>query len=181
MNYRTLTRDDVQEVADLLISKHGETTTLNIKQALRKRNFFATQQMVSNIMIELEQEGHYLFKDDGHHRTYYTSHQLSKQIADVDMNTTSDDEEEDKDVYVFKVSLPNCSTSVITESAISYLKARNKARYRYVKSMFDQLVDGFGYDIVLSGGYRNRNTGKTFSANNLKDAMYRETSAKLVK
>ncbi len=53
MTPQALTVDAVRNIAEELMTKYGNTTTLDVKNLLRNRNFFATQQEVSGYMDTL--------------------------------------------------------------------------------------------------------------------------------
>ena len=67
---KDFTVDDLKKVVETLTENDQTTTNLDIKQALRKEDFWATQDIVSNMMManyaDLE-----LDYDDGAFRTYF--------------------------------------------------------------------------------------------------------------
>ena len=65
-----LTSDIVAEKAIELIEENGETTTLEIKQALRGDGYFALQTGVSNYMDLLAEDGRFEYVDNGTYREY---------------------------------------------------------------------------------------------------------------
>lgn len=67
---KNLTKADVFDVASDLIEQNGSTTTLDIKNELRNRGFFAKQADVSELMIEVCSEENYSFSYNGVHRVY---------------------------------------------------------------------------------------------------------------
>jgi hypothetical protein len=68
-----LTRNDVREVARALITLNGETTNLDVKQALRKKGFWATQREVREFMLDITaKDSDMQYRDDnGVYRTYF--------------------------------------------------------------------------------------------------------------
>ncbi|MCK9576368.1 MAG: hypothetical protein M0R51_10645, partial [Clostridia bacterium] len=70
---KTLTKADVFDVASDLIETNGSTTTLDIKNELRVRGFFAKQADVSDLMIQVCAEENYSFSYNGVHRVYTDS------------------------------------------------------------------------------------------------------------
>jgi len=73
MSKLTLTRNDVRAVAHALMVLNGETTTLDVKEALRKKGFWATQDQVREFMLDVTQkDGDVAYRDDnGQYRVYY--------------------------------------------------------------------------------------------------------------
>lgn len=67
---KTLTKADVFDVASDLIEQNGSTTTLDIKNELRKRGFFALQADVSQHMMDVCDEEGWSFSVSGNHRVY---------------------------------------------------------------------------------------------------------------
>jgi len=76
------TKDDIEQIADELIEKNGNTTTLEIRDQLRTNGFFTTQAFVSEAMTELtDEEGLYDVEDavtrGKQHRVFYEADKLS--------------------------------------------------------------------------------------------------------
>jgi hypothetical protein len=73
MTYKTLNRLDVLNMARALITVNGMTTTLEVKNVLRKRGFFATQDMVREFMLDITSKGGEIqYKESGDgYRIYY--------------------------------------------------------------------------------------------------------------
>ena len=67
---KNLTKLAVQEVADTLLETDSVTTTLDVKNALRKDGYWARQEAVSDYMAELGDEGKFWYTDNGQHRLY---------------------------------------------------------------------------------------------------------------
>lgn len=67
---KNLTKADVYDVALDLIEENGSTTTLNVKNELRNRNFYAKQADVSEFMIQIADDENWLFTYNGVHRVY---------------------------------------------------------------------------------------------------------------
>lgn len=74
---KRMTNSDVKDVAEELITLNGTTTTLEVKQALRLKGFFALQDEVSSAMSSLG----FNFTENGTYRTYTskTNVNLSKR------------------------------------------------------------------------------------------------------
>lgn len=53
---KTLDKSVVKEVAEDLMDKNGQTTTLDVKTELRKQRYFATQDEISKLMFEIGNE-----------------------------------------------------------------------------------------------------------------------------
>lgn len=69
--YRPLTLTDVLDTAVILMCHNGNTTTLEVKQHLRNRGFWAIQSQVSALMFELALEMDWQVADTGRFRVYY--------------------------------------------------------------------------------------------------------------
>lgn len=89
---KELHKEDVKNVAFLLIELNKKTTTLEIKSELRDMDYFAEQATVSTFMnqIYLENDNLITFDFNGRYRTYY----LIEKVDDE-----SENEEEVKTDY----------------------------------------------------------------------------------
>jgi predicted DNA-binding WGR domain protein len=70
MNPQPLTIDAVRNIAEELMTKHGNTTTLDVKNLLRNRNYFATQQEVSAHMDTLTRTDSWKYSQKTGYRVY---------------------------------------------------------------------------------------------------------------
>lgn len=72
MSYKTVSREDVRRVAHALITLNRQTTTLEVKNALRNLGFWATQDEVRNYMLDItSKDGEIQYEDRGFgYRTY---------------------------------------------------------------------------------------------------------------
>lgn len=70
-NHQALTLQAVQEAAETLMLLHQQTTTLDVKNYLRKNNYMALQRDVSQFMSTLSQQQHaWKAKDNGRYKIY---------------------------------------------------------------------------------------------------------------
>lgn len=83
---KSLTIDDVKNVALDLISKNGSTTNLDIKNELRNQGFYATQTEISEIMDNEHAGWGLTFSFNGMFRTYSTDNGQSSASSS---NTSS--------------------------------------------------------------------------------------------
>jgi hypothetical protein len=67
------TKDKVYDTAMDLIDENGETTTLDIKNAMRECGEWITQREVSDCMQEFYDEGEFDYKIEDNHRVYFVS------------------------------------------------------------------------------------------------------------
>lgn len=70
---KNLTKSDVFDVATDLIEENGSTTTLDVKNELRARGFFAKQADVSEHMLAIADSENWNFTYTGVHRQYTAS------------------------------------------------------------------------------------------------------------
>jgi len=89
---KQLTTKDVKNVAVLLMKMNGNTTTLEVKTELRENNYFATQEDVSEAMMELSEDLSWYFHDNGTFRTYFLTN------ADLEVFLSELDEDEDDEL-----------------------------------------------------------------------------------
>lgn len=70
--HQAITKDIVKDVAEDLMEKNGQTTTLEVKDELRNRGYWAVQDEVSNMMFDLGHEEDWDIQNDptGTHRVY---------------------------------------------------------------------------------------------------------------
>jgi hypothetical protein len=71
MSYNQLSQSDVETVVNELIDKNGSTTSLEVKEELRNRGFWATQAIVGVAMREIADSGSIPWDFNGRYRTYY--------------------------------------------------------------------------------------------------------------
>lgn len=67
---KKLSKEAVCEIAEMLISKHGSTTTLDVKNHLRTRGYEAFQNEVSGFMQSLANEESWNFNNNGRYKIY---------------------------------------------------------------------------------------------------------------
>jgi hypothetical protein len=67
---KTLTKEEVKQVAIELLNAAEEGSVLEIKMILRSRGFYATQSEVSAFMQELANEGEFKYHFNGTYRIY---------------------------------------------------------------------------------------------------------------
>ena len=93
-NKKQLRKEDVKNVAFLLMDLNGNTTTLEIKDELRDMDYFAKQQDVSNLMIEIfnENDDKLDFDFNGRYRTYYFKVDSDDLIEEDDKEVDEEDE-----------------------------------------------------------------------------------------
>ena len=82
----------VRDVAYRLICRNGNTTTLDIKNELRDRGYWAQQGEVSSLMNEIYDKEGWDFTTNGMHRIYFI-------INDVGPHDDEDDDEDDGDPW----------------------------------------------------------------------------------
>lgn len=80
---KNLTKQTVQAVAETLMRQNGQTTTLDVKNALRSQGYFATQNAVSASMDELAAERNWVYDPNGPYRIYQMNDDLDKQILNL--------------------------------------------------------------------------------------------------
>lgn len=71
MSYNQLTPNDVETVMNELIDKNGKTTSMEAKEELRNRGFWATQAIVGVAMREIADRIGIPWDFNGIYRTYY--------------------------------------------------------------------------------------------------------------
>jgi hypothetical protein len=130
--YRTVTKDAIREVADLLIRRDTSTTTLDLKLELRRRGFWAQQRQVSQVMIDLADEGCFTFTSNGIYRTYFA---VSTRRA------------------VSRQRNYNCSVGGMGETTYNNL-TRSQARYCFVKENWKSYASKHYLDRPEGGGNR---------------------------
>ena len=69
-NHKPLNRDAIQEVAEKLMTNNLQTTTLEVKNQLRKDGFYAEQKEVSRWMLQLATWQNWTMANQGNHRVY---------------------------------------------------------------------------------------------------------------
>lgn len=67
---KNLTSSDVEKTVRELIRMNGSTTTLEVKNALRRDGFYATQTAVSTCMADMAANNEINYNDNGSHRIY---------------------------------------------------------------------------------------------------------------
>ncbi len=70
MNQKPLNRTSIQEIAERLMISNLETTTLEVKNQLRKEGFYAEQKEVSRWMLQLATWQNWAMVNAGNHRIY---------------------------------------------------------------------------------------------------------------
>jgi len=71
MSKKVISKQDVKNVAELLMKINDSTTTLEIKKELRVNGFWATQSNIADFMYAIYEEEGWAFKFNGSFRTYY--------------------------------------------------------------------------------------------------------------
>lgn len=86
---KTLYREIVGEIASALITLNGKTTTLEVKEALRNRGFWAVQEQVREYMLDItSNDGKIQYRDSGLGYREYT-------FVNTDWNDDEDDWDDD--------------------------------------------------------------------------------------
>lgn len=82
---KTVSSDEIQSAAILLIAKNGSTTSLEVKNFLRSQGFTVYQNEVSQACIELQEnnDSKITYHDNGSYRTY------SKKVEVAVVNNTA--------------------------------------------------------------------------------------------
>jgi hypothetical protein len=78
-----LTKQAVKDAAEQLMNQNGQTTTLEVKTALRSQGYFAKQEAVSVLMDELCQELSWEFVYNGTFRVYRKHQDLDGAILKI--------------------------------------------------------------------------------------------------
>lgn len=107
--HQAITKDIVKDVAEELMEENGQTTTLEVKEELRKRGYFAVQKEVSDLMFDLGHEEDWNIQNDptGTHRVY-------------------SNEDTDDDDSIFTVQPNNNSSRPASTAQPSSKKSRRK-------------------------------------------------------
>ncbi|MEL6923230.1 MAG: hypothetical protein AAFO94_04210, partial [Bacteroidota bacterium] len=71
LDNKTLTSDAVQQAAEELMLTRGETTTLDVKNKLRREGFHAVQHEVSRCMTNLCYPRQWTFRQNGSFRVFF--------------------------------------------------------------------------------------------------------------
>jgi predicted DNA-binding WGR domain protein len=69
-NHKPLNRESIQEVAEKLMTDNLQTTTLEVKNQLRKDGYYAEQNEVSRWMLQLATWQNWTMANQGNHRVY---------------------------------------------------------------------------------------------------------------
>lgn len=69
--YKTLEQDNIEEVFDELLAKNGQATSLEVKEELRNRGFWATQKVVGTSLRTIADAKGCDWDFNGTYRTYY--------------------------------------------------------------------------------------------------------------
>lgn len=69
-NHKPLNRGAIQTIAEKLMTDHLQTTTLDVKNQLRKEGFHAEQNEVSRWMLQLATWQNWAMANQGNHRVY---------------------------------------------------------------------------------------------------------------
>jgi hypothetical protein len=73
---KTLNKEIVKKVAENLLIANGKTTTLEVKNKLRARNYFALQIDISILLDHISEEEGWYYDYNGVYRTYYLENNL---------------------------------------------------------------------------------------------------------
>jgi hypothetical protein len=79
MTYKQLTVNDVESVAEFLLSENGQVTTLEIKNELREDGFYAVQEAVAKSMYFLWRPRQWHFTFNGTYRTYFPDFESAEE------------------------------------------------------------------------------------------------------
>ncbi len=77
---KTLNKKIVKKVAEKLLINNGKTTTLEVKNKLRARNYFALQADISQFLAHISEEEGWSYDDNGVYRTYYLESNLKNSF-----------------------------------------------------------------------------------------------------
>ncbi len=77
---KTLNKKIVKKVAEKLLINNGKTTTLEVKNKLRARNYFALQADISLFLAHISEEEGWSYDDNGVYRTYYLESSLKNNF-----------------------------------------------------------------------------------------------------
>jgi hypothetical protein len=84
---KNITRETVRDFARALIILNNQTTTLEVKNTLRSRGYWATQDEVRNFMLDITSANSDIqYTDNGIHRIYRFANQ-NTQVSDLGQNT----------------------------------------------------------------------------------------------
>lgn len=154
MNYYPQAQiDAVEAVARKLMYPNNTVTTLEIKLELRKPpyNTYAwVQPVVSEIMMELEQQGKFDYKDNGTYRIYSLAgsipktaqNQLSKNVKKAKVKRTR----------ISATTTPSLASLVISTAGGRFLTIVDKQNQKYncqFVNKFNLGNDDFGINIKL--------------------------------
>jgi len=81
---KTVSSDEIQSAAILLIAKNGSTTSLEVKNFLRNQGFTVYQNEVSQACIELQEnnDSKITYHDNGSYRTYSKKVEVEVEVVD---------------------------------------------------------------------------------------------------
>lgn len=68
---KNLTKEVVKNYAQALMLQNDTTTTLDVKEVLRERGYYATQEEISEIMKTLCEEESWCFTSNGKYKIYW--------------------------------------------------------------------------------------------------------------
>lgn len=118
-----LTLSAVEWMMDLLIHTNGQTTTLEVKNALREIGYYAEQNAISTMMNELYEANNedvklYNCDNSGEYKIYsYTDIITSQVPTAVDVVIEDEDEDEDNlDVDTFTVG--NTTMDIVSSNSV---------------------------------------------------------------
>ncbi len=120
MKNQSLTDDAVKDVAKELVTKNGKTTTLEIKNELRKKGYHAIQDDVSAIMDSVYMYIGMQFTVAGGHREYTYSN-----------NTTSTTSNSSSNLGGLAVSTLGVKTTGYNSPGVAKSALPKKAKYSY--------------------------------------------------
>lgn len=104
---KNLEQNDVTEAFVRLLITNGTATSLEVKENLRKNDFWVTQKQVSAILSDLVEDENFLdaydvtYTNNGSYRIY-EYHKIDEPVTSVKENTSSVDEI----IEFYKTNLP---------------------------------------------------------------------------
>ena len=114
MNAQPLNPVDIEKAFTDLLAKNGQTTSLEVKEELRARGFWATQAQVGPAVQDLADQLGVAWTFNGRYRTYT---QTATTVADPnDLADTDEDEEEDDGTGASVSSAPTASLTSKTRT-----------------------------------------------------------------
>jgi hypothetical protein len=114
--------DDLKLVVDTLLTTAQTVTNLEIKQELRSTDFWATQQLVSKMMMDNQQDFNLDYSENSGYRKYFKVDVTSDITHGTGISINSQDDQDDK--------------KLVTGNIVDYVKKNGK----HVKSILTPFV-----------------------------------------